>query len=66
MITRFDVDYTIPNGLNNAGAFVAQDNREGPLRVLTRQRVCIYEEVSSWIGLVRSSRHLPVWHTPVW
>lgn len=44
MITRFDVDYTISNGLNNAGALVAQEDWEGSLRVLTRQRVCVYEK----------------------
>ena len=66
MITRFDVDYTVPNGLNNAGALVAQEDWEGSLRVLTRQRVCVYEKVSLCTDPVRSSGYSPVWHTPVW
>lgn len=79
VVARLDARHALADGLDDAGALVAEDDGEGALGVLARQRVCIWHSVCVSalfcplaFFLARPSvddndndKDAPVWQTPV-
>lgn len=65
MVAWLDGGDTLADGLDDAGALMAEDDWEGTLRILSRQGVRIYSYQLDPLTPYRCIEPIPVWQTPV-
>lgn len=65
MVAWLDGGDTLADGLDDAGALMAEDDWEGTLRILSRQGVRIYSYQLDPLTTYRCIEPIPVWQTPV-